>query len=104
MQIGELARRCGVNIDTTRYYERQDLLPKPDRLASGYRRYLTPDIARLQFVRCAMTLGFMLDEIKELFALTDHREQDIGELKAIAAAKRAESIAVLRTCPESAMA
>ncbi len=37
MKIGELARRCDVNIDTIRYYELQGLLPAPDRLASGYR-------------------------------------------------------------------
>ncbi|MDI1253323.1 heavy metal-responsive transcriptional regulator [Thermomonas sp.] len=87
MKIGELARRCDVNIDTIRYYERQGLLPEPDRQASGYRRYQIPDIARLQFVRRAKTLGFTLDEIRELLALSDHREEDMGELKAVAEAK-----------------
>lgn len=87
MKIGELARRCDVNIDTIRYYERQGLLPAPDRLASGYRRYRTPDIARLHFVRRAKRLGFTLDEIRELLALSDHRDDDMGELKEAAIAK-----------------
>lgn len=87
MKIGELARRCDVNIDTIRYYERQGLLPAPDRLASGYRRYQIPDIARLRFVRRAKVLGFTLDEIRELLALSDHRDDDMGELKAAATAK-----------------
>lgn len=87
MKIGELARRCDVNIDTIRYYERQGLLPVPERLASGYRRYRTSDIARLRFVRRAKALGFTLDEIHELLALSDHRDHDMGELKTAATAK-----------------
>lgn len=39
MQIGQLARHADVSIDTVRYYERNGILPKPDRQASGYRRY-----------------------------------------------------------------
>ena len=87
MKIGELARRCDVNIDTIRYYERQGLLPEPNRLASGYRRYLPPDIARLNFVRRAKRLGFTLDEIRELLALSDHRDDDMSELKEAAVTK-----------------
>ena len=90
MRIGDLARHCDVNIDTIRYYERQVLLPTPDRQASGYRRYQIPDISRLQFVRRAKALGFTLHEIRELLALSDHREVDVGELKAVAAAKLAD--------------
>lgn len=87
MKIGELAKRCEVNIDTIRYYERQGLLPEPDRLASGYRRYRASDLERLRFVRRAKALGFTLDEIRELLALSDHRDDDMGELKAAAEAK-----------------
>ncbi len=90
MKIGELAKRCDVNIDTIRYYERQGLMPAPDRLASGYRQYQTLDIARLRFVRRAKMLGFTLDEIQELLALSDHRDEDMGELKAAATAKLAD--------------
>ena len=57
MKIGELAQRSGVGIDTVRYYERQGLLPSPVRMASGYRSYELPDIARLRFVRRAKALG-----------------------------------------------
>lgn len=87
MKIGELARHCDVNIDTIRYYERQGLLPAPKRLASGYRRYEASDLDRLRFVRRAKGLGFALDEIKDLLALSDHRDDDMGELKSLAKAK-----------------
>ncbi|MBZ4039055.1 MerR family DNA-binding transcriptional regulator [Novilysobacter selenitireducens] len=39
MKIGELARRAGAGIDTVRFYERQVLLPRPQRQPSGYRSY-----------------------------------------------------------------
>lgn len=90
MKIGELARRAGVGIDTVRYYERQRLLPAPERLASGYRRYDATDVARLQFVRRAKALGFTLVEIRDLLALSGRREDDMGGLKAAASAKLAD--------------
>ena len=37
--IGELSRRCGVNIETIRYYERVKMLVPPPRTASGRRVY-----------------------------------------------------------------
>jgi DNA-binding transcriptional MerR regulator len=90
MKIGELAQSAGVGIDTVRYYERQGLLPLPARLASGYRRYDTGDVARLRFVRRAKGLGFTLSEIRELLALSGRREDDMGTLKAAATMKLAD--------------
>jgi DNA-binding transcriptional MerR regulator len=87
MKIGELAQRVGVGIDTVRYYERQGLLPVPERVASGYRRYDEVDVARLRFVRRAKALGFTLLEIRELLALSGRREEDMGSLKAAAIEK-----------------
>ena len=31
MQIGDLSRRAGVNIETIRYYEKIGVMPKPAR-------------------------------------------------------------------------
>jgi MerR family transcriptional regulator, copper efflux regulator len=39
LTIGELAKHARVNLETIRYYERQELLPKPPRLQSGYRAF-----------------------------------------------------------------
>ena len=39
MQIGDLSRASGVNIETIRYYERIGLLPLPARQANGRRSY-----------------------------------------------------------------
>lgn len=90
MKIGQLARQAGVPIDTVRYYERHGLLPEPVREQSGYRVYQVPDVDRLRFVRRAKALGFTLVEIRELLALSDHREDDMAELRAAAAGKLAD--------------
>lgn len=87
MKIGELARRADVGIDTLRYYEREDLLPPPRRLASGYRSYGEDDVARLHFIRRAKALGFTLAEIRDLLALSGRRSDDMAGMKAAAADK-----------------
>ncbi len=81
MRIGELARDSGVSIDTIRYYERLGLLPPPARQPSGYRRYDADDIQRLSFIRRAKALGFGLDEIAELLALSAGRGNDMAPLR-----------------------
>lgn len=90
MKIGALAKQANVNIDTVRYYERQGLLPAPQRLMSGYRQYEQGDVARLRFVRRAKALGFTLIEIRELLALSSHREDDMAGMKAAALEKLAD--------------
>jgi MerR family transcriptional regulator, copper efflux regulator len=81
MTIGRLAERAGVNIDTIRYYERNGLLPAPQRRASGYREYGESDVGRLRFIRRAKELGFTLGEITELLSLSDDRRSDMRGVK-----------------------
>ena len=90
MQIGQLAQRAGVAIDTVRYYERNGILPQPERQASGYRHYGEDDVARLSFVRRAKALGFTLAEIRELLALSGRRADDMAGLKTAATGKLAD--------------
>ena len=90
MQIGQLAKRADVPIDTVRYYERHGILPQAERQASGYRRYGEDDVARLRFVRRAKALGFTLVEIRDLLALSGRRADDMAGLKAAAIEKLAD--------------
>ena len=90
MNIGQLARLNGAPIDTIRYYERQQLLPTPQRSASGYRRYAEEDVTRLNFIRRAKALGFTLEEITELMAISEGRHGDVAAMKAAAGAKLAQ--------------
>jgi Hg(II)-responsive transcriptional regulator len=90
MQIGELAKSAGVPIDTVRYYERQGILPAPRRRPSGYRNYDEDDVARLRFIRRAKALGFKLEEIHDLLALTGRRGRSMTRVKTAATAKLAD--------------
>src|SRR5215472_1145737 len=69
MRSGELARNAGVNLQTIRFYEKQGLLPKPERTASGYRSYQQSDLERVLFIKRNQELGFTLAEIKQLIDL-----------------------------------
>ena len=68
IQIGELSRRTGCNIETIRYYERIGLMPAPPR-RGRYRSYDADHVGRLGFVRRARELGFTLDEVRTLLEL-----------------------------------
>lgn len=69
LQIGEVAHRCGVNLQTIRYYERRGLLPAPPRSAANYRLYPEDTPARVRFIKRAQQLGFTLEEIDALLSL-----------------------------------
>jgi len=59
LTISRLARLGGVNLETVRYYERQGLLAKPPRTASGYRLFPQEAARRLRFIKRAQELGFL---------------------------------------------
>lgn len=88
--IGTVARRAGVGIDTVRYYEREGLLPPPHRRPSGYRDYGRAAVERLRFIRRAKDLGFTLEEIRELLALSTDRERGVKSVKQRAEARLRE--------------
>ncbi len=87
---GQLAKRAGVGVETLRFYERQALLAKPARTASGYRQYPAEAVERVQFIRRAQLLGFLLKDIKELLALRDDPDASSGEVRDKAVAKLAD--------------
>lgn len=70
-RIGEVARAAGVAVDTVRYYEREGLLRRALRSASGYRLFSEDDVQRVRFIRQAKTLGFTLGDIAELLQLQE---------------------------------
>ncbi len=71
MLIGELAERTGTTTKTIRYYESIDVLPEPERTASGYRDYDRSAVERLRFVREAQSSGLTLTEIQSILELKD---------------------------------
>ena len=87
MTIGAAARAVGMNIDTIRYYEREGVMPRPARRASGYRQYDDGALAKLRFIQRAKSLGFRLGDIRELLALSTDREHGLAGVKARAEAR-----------------
>lgn len=81
MLAGEAAKLLGVGVQTLHFYEQQGLIPHPPRSASGYRLYTPPLMERLQFIRKAQTLGFSLEEIKEIFDLAGKGTSPCGTVQ-----------------------
>ncbi len=71
LTIGRLAARAGCKVQTIRYYEQIGLLPAPPRTAGNQRVYDANHADRLAFIRHARELGFPLDAVRELLALSD---------------------------------
>ncbi|MEQ8694797.1 MAG: MerR family transcriptional regulator [Gammaproteobacteria bacterium] len=81
--IGAAAQRSGVNIETIRYYEREGVVPSPDRSEAGRRMYDDQGIARLRFVKRCRELGFSIQDVKTLLALSTMTEPPCHDVKAI---------------------
>lgn len=83
MKIGELARLLEVPIETIRYYEREGLLPAPDRSTGNYRLYSEAHRERLSFIRHCRSLDMALDEIRQLLQFKDAPDVACGEVNAL---------------------
>lgn len=82
--IGMLAKRTGTKVQTIRYYEQIGLLPEADRTMGGQRRYGDNEFDRLSFIRHSRQLGFTLEAIRELLALSDNPSKPCAEVDRIA--------------------
>jgi len=82
--IGEAAKRSGVNAKMIRHYESLRLLRKPKRTASGYRVYDDKDVHTLRFIRRARDLGFSMKEVGRLLTLWQDRQRASAEVRKVA--------------------
>lgn len=78
MQIGEVAERTGLSLRTIRYYEEVGLVRPSSRTQGGFRLYTEPDVARLNLVKRMKPLGFTLDEARDLLAVLDALDAEVG--------------------------
>ena len=89
MNIGTAARQSGLPPKTIRYYEEIGLLTA-DRAAQGYRDYSSEDIHWLRFVQRSRSLGFSVEECRQLLSLYTDRDRASADVKAIATEKLGE--------------
>jgi len=87
LRSGELARLTGVSRDTLRLYERRRLLPVQSRSASGYRLYGPAAAHRVRLIRAALSIGFTIEELGEIFAARDSGVAPCRQVHALAIQK-----------------
>jgi Cu(I)-responsive transcriptional regulator len=84
--IGQLAKECGCKVQTLRYYEEIELIPKPGRNSGNQRVYRENHRKRLNFIRHSRQLGFSLEQIRQILALSDDPGQSCDKVNMIAKA------------------
>lgn len=83
MNVGDAAVRSGLPAKTIRYYEEIGLVA-PERAGNGYRHYSQDDIHRLAFLKRARSLGFSIEDCRQLMALYRDRSRASHDVRAIA--------------------
>lgn len=86
MNIGDASDLSGLPAKTIRYYEDIGLL-KPGRAENGYRDYSIPDVHRLRFLQRARSLGFAVEECRQLLSLYSDSRRASADVKVVAEAK-----------------
>jgi len=89
MNIGEAAESSGLPAKTIRYYEDIGLVVA-DRRGNGYRDYAEEHVHKLRFIQRARSLGFTVDECRNLLSLYEDRNRASAEVKQLAEARLAD--------------
>jgi Cu(I)-responsive transcriptional regulator len=87
LNIGQVAKRTGVTVETVRFYEKQGLIAAPQRSDAGYRQYPPKTVKRVQFIQNAKQVGFTLKDIGELLDLHRKSGTSCADIKLIARQK-----------------
>ena len=90
MRIGELGKTAGVTPDTIRYYEREGLLPSPQRTESGYRDYGPGVVEDLLFIKKAQALGLKLSDVREVLEISSGGKPPCEHVRATVSARLVE--------------
>ena len=83
MNIGEAALRSGLPAKTVRYYDDIGLV-HPLRGENGYRDYNERDVHKLKFLQRARSLGFSVEDCRQLLSLYADRDRSSSDVKAVA--------------------
>ena len=84
MNIGEASARSHLPAKTLRYYENIGLVVPSGRQSNGYRDYSEQDVHRLGFIQRARSLGFTVEQCRELLALYNDPRRASADVKAVA--------------------
>ena len=84
LDIGRASKESGVSVKMIRHYETIGLLKDVARTFANYRVYSEKDVHTLRFIKRARTLGFSMDDIRELLALWQNKSRPSASVKRIA--------------------
>jgi Cu(I)-responsive transcriptional regulator len=84
MNIGTVAERSGVPPKTIRYYESIGLIALAQRTLNGYRTYSSVDMRTLNFIKRARSLGFSVEEVRDLLDLWRNKRRTSVAVKVLA--------------------
>lgn len=82
-KIGELSQRTSCSVLTIRFYEKEGLIPQPERTEGNYRLYSEDYIDRLKFILNCRSLNMNLNEIRLLLDYRDVPNQNCSEVNAL---------------------
>ena len=85
MNIGDVARSSGLPTKTIRYYEEIGLIT-PARGDNGYRRFRDSDLHKLTFLARARSLGFSIEDCRQLVSLYDDPGRASADVRQVASA------------------
>lgn len=90
LDIGRASRASGVSVKMIRHYEAIGLLGKVARTFANYRIYTESDVHTLRFIKRARTLGFPIEDIRELVGLWRNPSRSAAAVQKLAGRHVAE--------------
>ena len=86
MNIGRAAVASGLPVRTIRFYEEIGLV-KPERRENGYRDFCDNTVHKLSFLHRARSLGFSIEDCRELLSLYEDSDRASADVKKLAEAR-----------------
>ena len=63
-RTSEVAEMIGIHPNTVRLYEELELIPKPERLANGYRVFTDPHVEQCRLIRTAFQVEVLQNGLR----------------------------------------